>query len=60
VLKRQKQTASNLEKIPTIGPATRRKLIKIFGSVKAIQAASHEELVAAVGVKKSDVLRKYL
>lgn len=60
VLKRQKQTASMLEDIPGIGPATRRKLIKTLGSLKSIRACSQAELEQVVGAKKATVLRKYL
>lgn len=60
VLKRQKQTASTLEEIPGIGPATRRKLIKTFGSMRAVQAASDEQIAAAIGGAKAKVLRTYL
>lgn len=49
VLKRTKQTASALEDIPGIGPATRKKLIKEFGSLRGVEKASIEELNAAVG-----------
>lgn len=60
VLKRAKQTASQLDDIPGIGPATRRKLIKTFGSLRAVQAATHEQRVAAVGQAKAKVLATYL
>lgn len=60
VLKRKKQTASNLEEIPGIGPTTRKKLIRTFGSMRAVQQASTEQLVAAVGPARAEVLRKYL
>lgn len=60
VLKRQKQTASSLEEIPGIGPATRRKLIKTFGSLRNVNTASLDELSAAVGVTKAQTLVKYL
>lgn len=60
VLKRQKQTASSLEDIPSIGPATRKKLIRTFGSLRGVQAATHEQLVAAVGPVKASVLSQYL
>ncbi len=60
VLKRKKQTASNLEEIPGIGPTTRRKLIRTFGSLRAVQNASEEQLVAAVGQAKAKLLAKYL
>ena len=60
VLKRQKQTASSLEEIPGIGPATRKKLMKTFGSLRGIQAASPEELSSAVGAAKATLLGAYL
>jgi len=60
VLKRKKQTASNLEEIPGIGPATRRKLIKTFGSLRGVNAASSDDLSAAIGVVKTEILQRYL
>ena len=60
VLKRQKQTASSLEDIPGIGPATRRTLIKTFGSLRGVGEASDEALRAAVGEARTAQLRKYL
>ncbi len=60
VLKRAKQTASDLEEIPGIGPATRRKLIRTFGSLRAVKSASDEQLLAAVGAAKVQLLRRYL
>jgi excinuclease ABC subunit C len=60
VLKRQKQTASSLEEIPGIGPATRRKLIKTFGSMRAVQAATDEALAASIGPSKAAMVRRYL
>lgn len=60
VLKRQKQTASSLEDIPGIGPATRKKLIKTFGSLRGVQQATPEQLVAAIGQAKATVLARYL
>lgn len=60
VLKRQKQTASSLEEIPGIGPTTRKKLIRTFGSVRAIKLASLEQLIVAVGPAKAKLLEKYL
>jgi excinuclease ABC subunit C len=60
VLKRQKQTASSLEEIPGIGQATRKKLIRTFGSLRAVQSASPEQLLAAIGPAKAKLLSKYL
>jgi excinuclease ABC subunit C len=41
---------SGLDKVPGIGPARRRLLLKKFGSLKRIKAASVEELMEAEGV----------
>jgi excinuclease ABC subunit C len=60
VLKRQKQTASELEDIPGIGPATRKKLIRSFGSLRAVKAATREQMVVAVGESKASILWKWL
>ncbi|PID31913.1 excinuclease ABC subunit C [Candidatus Saccharibacteria bacterium] len=60
VLKRQRQTASVLDDIPTVGPATRKKLIKTFGSLRGVLRASDSELQKAVGDKKAAVLRQHL
>jgi excinuclease ABC subunit C len=60
VLKRAKQTASSIEDIPGIGPATRRKLIRTFGSLRGVQNATPEQLEAAVGEAKMLLLKQYL
>jgi excinuclease ABC subunit C len=59
VLKAKRQTASLLDDIPGIGPATRKKLLKTFGSYKGVQAASLDELIATIGVKAT-VVKKYI
>ncbi|MEP6710486.1 MAG: excinuclease ABC subunit UvrC [Candidatus Saccharibacteria bacterium] len=60
VLKRKKQTANVLEEIPGIGPATRKKLIKQFGSLRGLQTASEKEIVTAIGQHKAGLVVKYL
>ena len=60
VLKRQKQTASDLEDIPGIGPATRKKLIRTFGSLRAVKSATDEQLILAIGRDKTDRIKPYL
>lgn len=60
VLKRQKQTASMLEEIPGIGPATRKTLIKKLGSLRAVESASEEAIAAVVGVKKAQTIKRFL
>lgn len=60
VLKRQKQTASALEDIPGIGPTTRKKLIRTFGSLRATQEATLDQLEAAIGKSKAAIIVRYL
>ncbi|HLZ14593.1 MAG TPA: excinuclease ABC subunit UvrC [Candidatus Saccharimonadales bacterium] len=49
VLKVKRQTSSLLDDIPGIGPVTRKKLIRTFGSYRGVQAASEQELARVVG-----------
>lgn len=60
VLKVKRQTASILDDVPGIGPATRKKLIKTFGSLRGVQQARQGELEKMLGEKKATVLRQYL
>ena len=60
VLKRQKQTASSLEDIPGIGPATRKKLIKTFGSLRGLKQADRTQIVEVIGEAKTTQLLAYL
>lgn len=60
VLKAKRQTASLLDEIPTIGPETRKKLLKTFGSMRGVVQARDTELEKLVGIKKATILRQYL
>lgn len=60
VLKAKRQTASLLEEIPGIGPNTRKKLMRAFGSVRGVTAATQLEIAAAIGESKAAVVTKYL
>jgi excinuclease ABC subunit C len=60
VLKVKHQTASMLDDIPTIGPATRKKLLKTFGSLRGILQARDQDLVHVLGEKKAIILKQYL
>lgn len=60
VLKRAKQTANVLEEIPGIGPATRRALIRKFGSLRGVVAAQESELTEVVGEKKAKLIMSVL
>jgi len=60
VLKQKRQTASVLDEIPTIGPETRKKLLKTFGSMRGVMQARDFELEKVVGEKKTAILKQYL
>jgi excinuclease ABC subunit C len=55
-------TASVLDGIPGLGPARRAALLKKFGSVKALSAASAEEIatVPGVGPRLAETIKKAL
>lgn len=59
-LKRTAQTKSVLEDITGVGSATRKKLIKVFGSVRSVAAANKEELVRVVGGNMAEKLYRHL
>ena len=60
VLKRQRQTTSQLDDIPGIGPATRNKLLREFGSVRNLKTADHADIVATVGEARANNIKMYL
>lgn len=60
VLKRAKQTANSLEEIPGIGPATRRKLIRTFGSMRGVGQAEEQALVEIIGEAKAKLVKQFL
>jgi excinuclease ABC subunit C len=59
-LKNKQQTASTLDEIPGIGPATRKKLLKTFGSMQKISQASQADLSRSIGPAKARQLAAYL
>ena len=59
VLKRSRQITNWLDDVPSIGPTTKKKLLKHFGSSRGIVQARHEELAALVGEKKAVILDQY-
>ncbi len=54
--RRSKRTiSSELDDIPGIGPVKKKRLLQTFGSVKALKAATEEEIRAVPGISKQDV-----
>ena len=57
---RAKRTiTSELDDIPGVGPAKRRKLLSRFGSVRGVRGASVEELSSAVGAGMAARIRAW-
>jgi excinuclease ABC subunit C len=55
-LKLARQNRSILDDIPSIGDATRKKLIRTFGSARAVLAADETEIAAVVGKSKASAI----
>ena len=60
VLRKAGQTKNLLESIPQVGPKTRRKLLKSFGSVTGVEKASEAEVAEVVGVALAKRIKHYL
>ena len=58
-LKRKKQTTSLLEDVPGIGPATRKKLIREFGSLNKILDSTTDELANIVGHARAKSIKQF-
>jgi excinuclease ABC subunit C len=59
-LKRNNATKGIFDQMPGIGPATRKKLLNVFGSVRGVKAASRDELSRAVGPAKAQIISRYI
>lgn len=55
-LKRARQTHSEIEGLVGIGPATRKKLIRHFGSVRALGNAPESEISSVIGSSKAKII----
>ena len=51
---------SRLDDIPGVGPKRRRALLRRFGSVAALAAASEQEIAGVVGPRLAAVIRRAL
>jgi excinuclease ABC subunit C len=60
LLRGKRATASLLDDIPGVGPATRKLLIRRFGSVRGVKLATQDELAAAVGPAKARLVKEHL
>jgi excinuclease ABC subunit C len=60
LLRGKRATSSLLDAVPGVGPATRRALIRRFGSVRGVKMATLEEIAAAVGPAKAAIVKEHL
>lgn len=60
LLRGKRATTSLLDDAPGIGPATRKKLVKAFGSGRGVQEADEAALADVIGPAKALALRTYL
>ena len=60
VLKQKRQTQSLLEEIPGIGPSTKKKLLRTFGSMRGVSQASVSEITELIGAAKAKLVKDYL
>lgn len=55
-LKTKQQTRSLLDDIPGIGPATRKKLIKQFGSLRSLKDTPESDIAEVIGISKARLI----
>ena len=60
LLRGKRQTKSLLDEIPGVGDATRTRLVKAFGSVRGVSAATEEEIAQIIGPAKARVVKEHL
>jgi excinuclease ABC subunit C len=60
ILRGKRQVSSLLDEIPGVGPATRKILIRRFGSVRGVRQATNEEIATAIGPAKAAIVRQHL
>jgi excinuclease ABC subunit C len=60
LLRGKRATSSLLDAVPGVGPATRRALIRRFGSVRGVKMATLEEIATAIGPAKATIVKEHL
>lgn len=59
IIRKNHQTENILEQIPGVGPKTRSKLIKSFGSTRRVLEANTDELLQVVGQRVAESISRY-
>ncbi len=60
VLKIKSQKTSILDSIPGVGPTTKKRLLKEFGSVDSLSKANKTQISKIVGKNKAQIIKQYL
>lgn len=60
LLRGKRQTKSLLDDVPGIGPANRKKLVKVFGSGRGVREANEVDIAAVVGTVKAKAIKEHL
>jgi excinuclease ABC subunit C len=58
-LRNRRQKKSLLDEIPGVGPARKRKLLQVFGSVAEIEQTPEADLTAVVGPALAAAIREF-
>ena len=59
-LKTKRMTVSTLEQLPGIGPSSAKKLLKEYGSIKAISESNLSSLTKSLGATKAEIVLSFL
>lgn len=59
-IKRKQVRESMLEKVEGVGPATRKKLLKKFGSLTGVKNATEKEISDVVGKKTAKIIKQHV
>lgn len=60
LLRGKRQTKSALDEVPGIGPAMRKKLLQVFGSVNGVRQAEPGQIAAVVGERRAQAIAQHL
>ncbi len=60
VLKIKRQTASLFDEVPGIGPTTRKKILRKYGSIKQLEDIPEDEIAQIIGKHKAHLLKSYI